>query len=134
MSHIANHKKKFIAPLILILILSLVAYFYGMGRNSYIGVVEATILSHNAEVSGKVLEMPVELGQHLSKGDLIAKIDDRDQQYAYEQLQLTLERKKVALSELEVGPGNGTQAQNNISIAQSNYNSAASASQKASLD
>lgn len=134
MSHISGHKKKLIPVLVLVLVIALSTYFYGMRRGSYTGVVEATILSHTSEVSGKILEMPVELGQQVSKGDLIAKIDDRDQQYAYEQLQLTLEKKRVALAELEVGSGSGTQAQNNISIAQSNYNSAASASQKASLD
>ena len=69
----------------------------------------------------------------MSKGDLIAKIDSKNQEYAYEQLQLTLDKKKLALSELEVGPGN-TQAENSISVAQSSYNSAASANQKAALD
>lgn len=133
MNHIANHKKKIIPLLVLIVVIALVAFFYGRSSQNYIGVVEATILSHTSEVSGKIQEMPVELGQHVSKGDVIAKIDDTNQNYAYEQLQLTLEKKKLALSELEVGSGD-SQAENSISIAQSNYNSAASSSQKASLD
>lgn len=133
MKHIANHKKKFIPPIILIVVISLITYFYLNERQSYTGVVEATILSHTSEVSGKILEMPVELGQHVSKGDVIAKIDDTNQKYAYEQLQLALEKKKLALSDLQVGSGD-TQAEHSISIAQSAYNSAASTSQKASLD
>lgn len=133
MKHIAKHKKKLIPPIILIAIISLITYFYLNERQSYTGVVEATILSHTAEVSGKILEMPVELGQHVSKGDVIAKIDDTNQKYAYEQLQLALEKKKLALSDLQVGSGN-TQAEHSISIAQSVYNSAASTSQKATLD
>jgi HlyD family secretion protein len=134
MSHISGHKKKIIPLFVLIVIVSLTAFFYIRGSRHYIGVVEATILSNTAEVSGKILEMPVEIGQHVSKGDVIAKIDSTDQEYAYEQLELTLERKKLALSELEVGTGSDSQAENSISIARSNYNSALSASQKAAQD
>ncbi|HML35814.1 MAG TPA: HlyD family efflux transporter periplasmic adaptor subunit [Bacillota bacterium] len=126
-------KKKLIPPLILIVIIVLAAAFYGRGGQSYTGVVEATLLSNTSEVSGKILEMPIELGQHVSKGDLLAKIDSTDQEYAYEQLRLALEKKKLALSEQDAGSG-GSQAANSVSIAQANYNSAASSSQKAALD
>ena len=132
-NHIAGHKKKIIPLLVLIVIVGLIAFFYGRSSQTYTGVIEATILSNTSEVSGKILEMPVELGQHVSKGDLIAKIDDTDQKYAFDQLKLTLEKKKLALSELQVGSGD-TQAQNSVSIAQANYSSAASNSQKASMD
>lgn len=133
MKHIANHKKKIIPLLVLILALALIALYFGRESRNYTGVVEASILSHTSEVSGKILEMPVELGQHVSTGDIIAKIDDTDQKYAYDQLQLTLEKKKLALSELEVGGGNSL-AENSISIAQSSYSSAVSSSEKAALD
>lgn len=126
-------KKKFIPPLILIVIIALAAAFYGRGDQNYTGVVEATLLSNASEVSGKILEMPIELGQHVAKGDLLAKIDSTDQEYAYQQLQLALKQKKLALSEQDTGSG-GSQAANSVSIAQANYNSAASASQKAALD
>jgi len=133
MNHIAGHKKKIIPLLALIVVIALIAFFYGQNSQTYTGVVEATILSSTSEVSGKILEMPVELGQHVSKGDLIAKIDDTDQKYACEQLKLTLEKKKLALAELQVGAGD-TQAENSVSIAQANYSSALSNSQKAALD
>lgn len=133
MSHIASHKKKIIPLLVLIVAAALIAFFYGRGSQTYTGVVEATILSNTSEVSGKILEMPVELGQHVAKGDLIAKIDDTNQKYAYDQLQLTLEKKKLALSELQLGSGD-TQAENSVSIAQANYNSASVNSQKAATD
>lgn len=133
MNHIANHKKRILPLFVLILVIALIWFFNGIGGQTYTGVVEATILSSTAEVSGKILEMPIELGQHVSKGDLIAKIDDSKQKYAYEQLQLALEKKKLALSELQVGTGD-TQAENSISIAQANYNSAATNSQKAATD
>lgn len=128
-----KHKKKLIPLLGLIVIVGLIAFFYGRSNQTYTGVVEATILSNTSEVSGKILEMPVELGQHVSKGDLIAKIDDTNQKYAYDQLKLTLEKKNLAYSELQADAG-GTQARNSISIAQASYNSAASANQKASQD
>lgn len=133
MKHIANHKKKIIPLLVLILVIALIAVYFGRGSRTYTGVVEATIVSHTAEISGKILEMPIELGQHVAKGDVIAKIDDADQKYAYDQLQLTLEKKKLALSELEVGGGNSL-AENSISIAQSSYSSAVSSNEKAALD
>ena len=133
MSHIANHKKRII-PLLILIIIAVAGYlYYGKSSQNYTGVVEATILSNTSEVSGKILEMPIELGQHVSKGDVIAKIDSTAQEYAYEQLQLTLEKKNVALSDLEVGAGKSQKA-NSISVAQSAYNSAVSSNQKAALD
>jgi len=133
MSHIAKHKNKAILLLLLIVAIALFAFFYGRDDQNYIGEVEATLLSHTSEVSGKILEMPIELGAHVSKGDVIAKIDSTTQEYAYEQLQLTLEKKKLSLADLTVG-SKESQAENSIAIAQSNYNSAASSNQKAATD
>lgn len=133
MKHTANHRKKIIPLLVLIVAAGLIAFFYGRSAQTYTGVVEATILSNTSEVSGKILEMPVELGQHVSKGALIARIDSTNQKYAYDQLKLTLEKKKLSLSELQVGAGD-TQAENSVSIAQANYSSAASNSRKAATD
>jgi HlyD family secretion protein len=133
MSHISSRKKKIIPLLILVMIISVAVYFYGQNKQTYTGVIEATILSNTAEISGKILEMPVELGQHVSKGDIIAKLDNTDQNYAYEQLQLTLDKKKLALSQLQIGSGS-TQANNSVDIAQANYSSASSSSRKAAQD
>lgn len=133
MSHISNHKKKIIPLLILIGVIVFAAYYFGNTKQDYIGVVEATILSHTSEVSGKILEMPIELGTHVSKGDVIAKIDSSSQEYAYEQLKLSLEKGNVALSSLDLSSSE-SQAENSVAIAQANYNSAVTSSQKASLD
>jgi HlyD family secretion protein len=132
MSHIASHKKKIIPLLVLIAIVALIAYFQGKGNQNYTGIVEATILSNTSEVSGKILEMPIELGAHVKTGDSIAKIDSTAKQYAYEQLQLTLDKKKVALADQSAG--GKSQAQNSISAAQASYSSAVSANEKAALD
>ena len=133
MSHVTNHKKKIIPLLVLIIIVGAGYFYYGKSNQNYTGIVEATILSHTSEVSGKILEMPVDLGQHVSKGDVIAKIDSTSAEYAYEQLKLTLEKKKVALADQEVGAGEN-QKKNSISVAQSTYNSAVSSNQKAASD
>lgn len=131
-NHFSGNKKKIIPPIILILIISLIAFFYVKDREHYTGVVEATVLSNTSEVSGKILEMPVEIGQHVSAGDVIAKIDSKAQEYAYEQLELALEMKKLALSEQEVSAG--SQRENSIAVARASYDSALSANQKAAQD
>jgi len=131
MKHSSVHKK--IIPLVL---LAAIAVFIAVvtlsASNRYTGVVEATIRSHSSEVSGKLLQSPVNLGEHVAKGDIIAEIDSTDQQYALEQLQLTVDQKKIALTDLE--SKTGTKTANSISIARSNYNSAVSANEKAALD
>ncbi|MDR1133745.1 MAG: biotin/lipoyl-binding protein [Synergistaceae bacterium] len=50
------------------------------------GVVETLIRSHYAEVSGKIVDFPIELGQPVQAGDIIAVIDDSDARYTLEQL------------------------------------------------
>jgi Multidrug resistance efflux pump len=133
--HFANHKKLPVVILVLILIVAAAAIFLiSRGGNTYKGEVEATVLSHTSEVSGKILEMPVQLGQHVKKGDVLVVINSSDQNYAYEQLKLTLEKKKLALSDLEVKGNGDNLAQNSVSIAKANYNSAKSAYDKAYSD
>lgn len=52
------------------------------------GRAEGEITSHVSEVSGKILEMPIQLGQSISQGDLIAKIDSTEWEYALAQLKI----------------------------------------------
>lgn len=134
MNHKSFPKKKIIPLIVIVVIASLTVFFYQKSNQYFTGVVEATILSHTSEVSGKIIEMPVDLGQHITKGGIIAIIDSTEQEYAYEQLKLSLEKKKLALSDQKIGVGGNSQADNEISIAQANYNSALSNSQKASSD
>lgn len=129
---ILKHKNKMI-PLALIVIVSLGIFLYGNNNQKYIGVVEATTISQTTEVSGKIIEMSVELGTHVSKGDVIAKIDSTAIEYSYEQLQLTMEKEKTALAELKLGSGE-SQAENSVTVAESNYRSALSSNEKASQD
>lgn len=126
--------KRIIGVTVLVVVLCTAGLIYGLTVERYTGVVEATILSHVSEVSGKILEMPVELGQQVSKGEVLAVIDSGDLEYGLEQLELTLEKKRLALSQDKGGTGSYTQADTNYMVAQSNYQSAASAYQKASQD
>jgi len=63
---------------------------------------------------------------------VIARIDSTSQEYAYEQLELTLQMKRLALSEQKAT--GSSQRANTIAVARANYNSAASAYQKAAAD
>jgi len=100
---------------------------------SLTGVVETSIYSNFSEVAGKITESPIELGQEVVKGDVIAVIDDSDQRYALEQLQTTLTKKKAALADL----GNGSEAEqikqgrNNVALAEQAVSAAAISGQRA---
>lgn len=122
--------------ILLIIVTASLVYFFGEKDLKLVGEIEATVMSHTAEVSGKIMEMPVELGQHVLKGDVLAVIDSTNQDYALEQLEITLSKKKLALADIQVGLSDteNSQAENSISIAQSNYNSANAANNKASQD
>jgi len=67
------------------------------------GIVETSVYSNYSEVAGKIIESPIELGQEVHKGDVIAVIDDSDQRYGLEQLQTALVRRKAVLTELRKG-------------------------------
>lgn len=84
------------------------------------GVVETSIYSNFSEVAGKITESPIELGQEVVRGDVIAVIDDRDQRYALEQMQTTLTKKKATLAELRKGSEaeQVKQGRNNVALAE----------------
>lgn len=90
------------------------------------GIVETSIYANYAEVSGKIKELPVELGQEVKAGDVLAVLDDKNERYALEQLQETLAKKKAILSELKSGVDSEEikQAQNNVSLAEIAYGNA----------
>src|SRR5690606_857836 len=58
------------------------------------GVVETSIYGHYSEVAGKIIELPVELGQEVKAGDVIAILDDTNERYNLEQLEKTLAKKQ----------------------------------------
>lgn len=123
---------KVVPFIVLLLIVAVVCYFNLKDRNYYIGEVEGVMVSHSAEVSGKILESPVQLGSHIKKGDIIAIIDNTNQKYVVEQLELNLQKAKLAVNGSKVGYG-GT-ADNNYSVAKANYESAVVIAEKAEQD
>jgi HlyD family secretion protein len=90
------------------------------------GVVETNIYPHYSEVSGKIIELPVQLGQEVKAGDVLAVLDDSNERFALEQLEKTLAKKQAVLSELTAGldPEELKQYQNNVSLAEIAYDNA----------
>ena len=96
--------KKKIIPVALLLIAGggLFFWYWSRGRNLVLrGEVEGTTYSQIAEVPGKIIEMKVELGSPVNAGDLIARLDDTDQRFALEQLQIALEKGRLTLKSLQ---------------------------------
>jgi HlyD family secretion protein len=100
-----------------------------MGQNTLAGRVEATLIAHASEVQGKIIQVPVSLGETVKAGDIIAIIDSTQQKYALEQLKQVLLQKQSALNLLEKAADDETtkQAQNQVTVAQAAYGSAQAA-------
>ena len=135
--------KKKIIPVVLLLTIcvggGLCYWFWGRDRSSELvlrGEIEGTTYSQIAEVPGRIVEMNLELGVPVKAGDLIARIDDTDQKYALEQLQIGLEKKRLALQELQRGAKAEEleKARRDISIAEANFRSAEATYNQASDD
>lgn len=127
-----DKKKKIMVIVLLIIIASSIGYLNLKKSNSYIGTVEANPIYHVSEVSGKILECPVELGLQVKKGDIIAVIDSTIQKYHVEQLELKIKKAKLDSSSLKLGEG--STADTRYDQAKASYNGAAAAAKKASED
>lgn len=117
-------KRRLLETSLILQILLMILALGGCSSNSnkvLEGVVETTILSQYSEVSGKIMKLPIELGQQIKAGDVIAIIDDSNEQYALEQLKATLAKKQAALAELNsayIHPEEIKQGQNNVTLSQ----------------
>ena len=123
--------KKKIIPVFLLLIVCGGIFFWHRGRDRskelvLRGEVEGTTYSQIAEVAGKIIEMKVELGSSVKVVDLIARLDNTDQKYTLEQLQIALEKRRLILRNLLKGVKQEEleKARSDISIAEANYHSA----------
>jgi len=131
------HPRKKALPLILLLAIGIAAaayYFLGISRDTLLGEVEATLYPHKAEVAGKILEMPIDLGSEVKKGAILAVIENTGLRYDIEQMELLIEKQKLALSESQLGAEGSTQAERNLAVAQAAYNSALATCNKAQND
>ena len=114
-------KRKFLAVSLMMMLLALGGCSSSQTSKVLEGVVETTIISQYSEVSGKITKLPIELGQQVKAGDVIAIIDDSNEQYALEQLKTTLAKKQAVLAELNnayIHPEEIKQGQNNVILAQ----------------
>lgn len=132
-----KHKHK-AAALLLVLALALALVLTSREAKEPLlsATVETTILPHYAEISGKLLEAPLELGQPVEAGDIIAVLDDSRERYNIEQLQTVLERKQAVLDELLAGADaeERRQADNNVRLAQQALSLAQLEQQRAQKD
>lgn len=120
-------KKKRIVIILAVLLLGTAAgfWFFNSPDSELIlkGEVEADLFSQISQVSGKILDFPVEKGQEVKKGDIIAVIDKSDAEYALEELRTVLIQKQAALKSMEKGADQQEikLAQNAVSVAEQNY-------------
>ncbi len=87
---------------------------------------ETDVYSQYCEVPGKIVDIPIQLGQQVRKGDVIAIIDDSNEKYLLEQLRFGLDKKKAVLADLQnaIDPAEINQAQNNVVLAEQSSQSA----------
>lgn len=99
----------------------------GCGREIGVtGLIEAEVNSYYSEVSGKIVELPVSLGQEVRQGDILAVIDSTDAKYALEQARQTLVKAESALAQLSEGaePEQVQQSRDQVTVAEQNLASA----------
>lgn len=125
-----DHKKKIARVVIPLILLSLGAWYfiatYAIDHITLKGIAETTIYSHVAEVQGKIIDAPYELGQQVKKGDVLMEIDSSDMEYALKQLELVLVQKQATLDTLEIGTDQEViaQAKNAVVAARATYDKA----------
>ena len=119
--------KRLILAITLILMMAIITGCFSSSKYLELtGVVETSVISHYSQISGKIIEMPIELGQEVKVGDVIAVIDDSNEQYALEQLQAVLAKKQALMTELLEGIDSADikQGENNVLLAQKALESA----------
>jgi len=83
------------------------------------GDIEADVRPHYAQVTGEIRSLPVGVGQTVSKGDVLAVLDDSQAVFEMGQLGSALAKAQAALRDLS-GDDNAALLQAQITIAQNN--------------
>jgi len=121
-------KKKALPLIIVLLTAAGLTWYFLTGRDAsqYIaGEAQANVVPVIAEVGGVITDMDAELGQRVKAGNILLRIDDTNQQYAIEQLKISL-----AAAELNADTGSSS-ANSSVSSAYAAYNSAKAAAENA---
>jgi len=90
------------------------------------GDIEVDVRPYYAQATGEVKSIPVGVGQKVSKGDVLAVLDDSDAQYQLSQLKISLTKAQAALRDLnetdneQLKAAQVNIAKNNIAIAEQN--------------
>lgn len=110
----------------ILLILLTAALLCGCSEQGVTGEVEAVIRVQPSETAGKVLEVPVSLGQTVKAGDVLAVLDDTAARFTYEQMEQTLLKKQAVLEDLQEGAAKEQiqQGRNTVTIAAAEYQDA----------
>ncbi len=122
-----KEKMKRVVLLLLVLVIGAVGWhFWQQGSTGQTGKVEQEVVPHYSEVSGKIAELKVQLGQTVQAGDVLAVIDNSNQQYAVEQLEQVLVQKQAVVAQLLSGADQAAvqQARNGVQAAQATYDNA----------
>ncbi|MDR0462898.1 MAG: biotin/lipoyl-binding protein, partial [Pseudomonadales bacterium] len=107
-------------PIIVILVVVLLPFTVPTSRQVTIeGVVEIHTRPYFSEVSGRIVEMPISLGQRVEKGDTIAVFENVALQNQIDSLGNSLEHAKLSLAQLQSGTGIARQiASNEVEVTQ----------------
>lgn len=131
-------KKRLIAVGIMLIVITGILLIKNFSSSGLVleGVVETNIYPHYSEVSGKIIDLPIDLGQKVKTGDVLAVLDDRNERYALEQAEETLAKRHAILSELTSGvqAEELEQRRNSVSLAELSYNNSRLAQDRAQKD
>ncbi len=136
MNHNLKEKRPVIA-IVLVLAIAVGVYLWqGASASSLKGRVEQEIVPHYSQVSGLIAELQVQSGQVVAEGDVLAVIDNTQNQYAIAQQEQIVIQKQAALDQLLTGADAATvaQARSQVQIAQAGYDTAQLAYESAAQD
>lgn len=126
-----SNLKKFIKVIIVFVVIA-GAFYFGkdlyekLNDDSLIGIVETEVYSNIAEVSGKIVELKIEPGMEIKKGEVIAVIDDISFQFSLTQAEANLVKTKEALVGISGNADKNSveSAVSAVKIAESNHENA----------
>ncbi len=76
------------------------------------------------QVGGQVIDFPTLKGQRIKKGDILAKLDDRDYKNRYNSAKASYNQKKIYLQRIEKAVASGAVSKTDLTNAQSAYEQA----------